>query len=522
MDLEEETPSNNEIRPTSETNTLNDVTKLVCVQYPGIVKNVDKAIETLGGLEQLQIATGNVKTNLELNFRPTSLYSKPSVSEKDTKPLLLVKVRYKKSEENEKATNEVIDYNVVGMSALSFKFNRLCDFQYLPLLPKEPTEKEDQLEYIYKKIVPSTLPSANWINDNADVPLFFPPTTFSKLNSSNNSLHFERSNFYKGKFTEDTYQKIKQQHTHKRKENVTNCTHMLTFEEDIPQQPSAENVERLFRFTNGLDKLKELFEERPIWSRQALLYDTGFTVEQLKHILPKVAYYYLNGPWRVMWIRFGYNPKKDPNAKIYQTLDIRIRSSAGFKMKIRRKRPLVADLVKQSKFSLQNEIKLKNKKEVTENSFILRPNSMPAARQLFYQYCDIKLPEVEAMFARLPPTPSNAVCDKNNGWLPSGFALLCREIANKYIGEDIKNQFLKEKQDGEEKAQEEEPSIICDTYEVSDTSSSSSESEDENPPPNNQHDMEETDNEIDMETVDEVNKLVSGRKTPEQGPSSSF
>lgn len=33
----------------------------------------------------------------------------------------------------------------------------------------------------------------------------------------------------------------------------------------------------------------------------------------------------ITGPWRSLWIRFGYDPRRHPEAKIYQVLDFRIR-----------------------------------------------------------------------------------------------------------------------------------------------------------------------------------------------------
>jgi hypothetical protein len=48
---------------------------------------------------------------------------------------------------------------------------------------------------------------------------------------------------------------------------------------------------------------------------------------KLKVLLPLVAFYYLTGPWRCLWVRFGYDPRADPHAKMYQTLDFRLRQS---------------------------------------------------------------------------------------------------------------------------------------------------------------------------------------------------
>ncbi|CAG8594162.1 8575_t:CDS:2 [Acaulospora morrowiae] len=40
-------------------------------------------------------------------------------------------------------------------------------------------------------------------------------------------------------------------------------------------------------------------------------------------LLPLVSYWMLNGPWRDCWIRYGYDPRKNKEARFYQLLDIR-------------------------------------------------------------------------------------------------------------------------------------------------------------------------------------------------------
>jgi len=80
---------------------------------------------------------------------------------------------------------------------------------------------------------------------------------------------------------------------------------------------------------NGLFAL-QLFEERPIWSKNALMCVTKYSSDQLKFLLPAAAYYFVTGPWRVMWVRFGYDPRLDPTSRIYQTLDYRLRKKGTF------------------------------------------------------------------------------------------------------------------------------------------------------------------------------------------------
>lgn len=73
-----------------------------------------------------------------------------------------------------------------------------------------------------------------------------------------------------------------------------------------------------------------MFEQRPIWSKAALAFETKFKRDQLKYLLPAVAYYFVTGPFRVMWVKMGYDPRKDSSSRIYQTLDYRIPNRGGF------------------------------------------------------------------------------------------------------------------------------------------------------------------------------------------------
>lgn len=85
---------------------------------------------------------------------------------------------------------------------------------------------------------------------------------------------------------------------------------------------NGENVEQNFF---------QLFEERPIWSQNQIRYQTKIKISSVKIILPCLSIYMRNGPWRMMWIRFGYDPRKEPGARFYQTLDFRLRHQGEVK-----------------------------------------------------------------------------------------------------------------------------------------------------------------------------------------------
>ena len=86
----------------------------------------------------------------------------------------------------------------------------------------------------------------------------------------------------------------------------------------------------------GLEqKLAQLFKERPVWSRLALsarlpevlpaalkrflpcgtLPFLAIILRHERHVLPSVGFYFVNGPWRLLWCRYGYDPTKDSSSR---------------------------------------------------------------------------------------------------------------------------------------------------------------------------------------------------------------
>ncbi len=51
-------------------------------------------------------------------------------------------------------------------------------------------------------------------------------------------------------------------------------------------------------------------------------------------MLPATAYYFLSGPWRYCWVRFGYDPRKDPEARRLQVVDFRARKAIQNRLKL--------------------------------------------------------------------------------------------------------------------------------------------------------------------------------------------
>lgn len=109
--------------------------------------------------------------------------------------------------------------------------------------------------------------------------------------------------------------------------------------EPHPEAVQQLSVKFLQRCTIPIyEKLKELFEERPIWSRSGIKTALRYTSDNIKYLLPTVGYYFTSGPWRNLWIRFGYDPRQKPESFIYQTFNYRLRQSGLIKSYVEAKR----------------------------------------------------------------------------------------------------------------------------------------------------------------------------------------
>lgn len=86
---------------------------------------------------------------------------------------------------------------------------------------------------------------------------------------------------------------------------------------DIPHKPHDKAAEGVaFTQDNQLEVIQKLFNIRPIWSRMALHAHMNVSKTRMDQLLSYIAYYCLNGPWRTLWVKIGYDPRKDPNAKM--------------------------------------------------------------------------------------------------------------------------------------------------------------------------------------------------------------
>lgn len=290
------------------------------VQHPCHVVNFDRAIETLGGRQRLIDTFSHSSTSqLTCSFTPSNVYERPLRAERRQSTGLLIRVRRKKT------SKEFKSVDVIGVLDTSYSFESLADFQYLPMTRKGPEQYESFLHRV--ELNRQCLDKENL---DRPCPLMCIPAIFSRFfDPTDYAFRPEPKARPKRTATTITRTKPTTTNSHKlTKRNVrTSAAHHIGFD--------ATNVPTGLKSTNDLytnvdqsiiSQLRRLFDQRPIWTRNSLLFHLKTSEVILKRIIHHVAYFFCNGPWNRCWVKYSYDPRSDPKAKIYQIVDYRVRA----------------------------------------------------------------------------------------------------------------------------------------------------------------------------------------------------
>ena len=192
----------------------------------------------------------------------------------------------------------------------------------------------------------------------------------------------------------------------------------------------------------------ELFKERPMWNRIAIAAKTNLDdtmlkllqsrkVSNRKHaacriLMAKYGFYILSGPWGRLWCKFGYDPRKMPDAKRYQTVMVSFRKHRNIPERVNRLRLVKQEAVASGTKADQIEYIYKpgmsaraSERRVLNNMLRIHISGvMPSIRQMWYSVCDINLPKAQRL---LRPDYYGTLkqYDAASGWLTA----VCRARA---------------------------------------------------------------------------------------------
>ncbi|XP_059618884.1 general transcription factor 3C polypeptide 5 [Phlebotomus argentipes] len=441
--------------------------KAVLVEYPGLVENVGKCLETMGGIGKLSETFNNEKKRLELKFTPENLFCKPVFADEHATTGILLKIKLPRRRNTRSVEVPSESAEIVARVETCYRFTSMCDFQLLPIVKRD----DERVEMIYNELIPTYRDNHSWLTENPSIPYFLPPLLFSRLDTVQHKT-FRSSQITEKGATVQQFQERKKRSKH----NVIASFNLHDALPDKMNPAAAEMLKVKFVSNDEYTTVKNLLQERPIWSRIALCYVSQVPVARLKVILPTLAFFFNSGPWRILWCRFGYDPRKHFESRHWQVLDYRLRNHVAAKNYVTRKSSHVLGSVNkasvsQKKFTKPTSGARGEEKESLVYSPYFEVGKMPEARQINYQYCDIRVPKIQEMLEKLPGPLYGTTCTEKSGWLPPGFEMQCRDIMNELIREHFQTEILKKEEmeeSGEEESTGDEDSMLEETFEEMD------------------------------------------------------
>ncbi|KAJ0034320.1 hypothetical protein Pint_26376 [Pistacia integerrima] len=355
------------------------------VHHPGYPSSTSRAIQTLGGTESILKARSLKSNKLELHFRPEDPYSRPTFGALNPCNSFLLKISKIKScdgqsagpsskmlehslpeatkDENSQvgqpesepvAAGKEVDVQVkeedgVNLSAdivasvsEAYFFDGMADYQHVVAIHADVAWRKKRN---WTEMEEQHCEKDAFMNlDEDDVMMMLPPFFAPKDMPTNLVLRPSALPSSKKKEEEVVQNPREMDIT---SGGLQQFYDYLTFH--IPEKVNwGEIISRDSEQWKWQMAVSKLFDERPIWPKASLierLLDEGlkFNRLMLKRLLLGNAYYFSNGPFLRFWIRKGYDPRKDPESRIYQRIDYRVKpqvrsyceSNAGAKLKNR-------------------------------------------------------------------------------------------------------------------------------------------------------------------------------------------
>lgn len=311
--------------------------RVVAVEHPCIVKNIDKASDMLGGAKAIAATLDyGSKMTLGLKFDPAG---KDIVSMNNKTDNILLRITVPKCIGKRKRGSDgpfqplpademhpdaksilrsmqdnpqVTTTTPLGVIENSHVFRSIPDFAYAT----PPSLFKDEVQ-------------AKLFSDDYDaVRQFHPPFDYSPHNTEIfpppvlSSVSLPQSYSYTDK-----------QSTKLSQGAASEGTPLIAAVNDLdPDWPAASppTLPPLSSQAKPLqllvNEVQRLFERRPIWTRRALINNLPpeASITYLRRALPYTAFYIRTGPWRDTLCRFGVDPRKNPEYGRYQVLQMRI------------------------------------------------------------------------------------------------------------------------------------------------------------------------------------------------------
>ncbi|XP_022711691.1 general transcription factor 3C polypeptide 5-like [Varroa jacobsoni] len=308
------------------------------------------------------------------------------------------------------------------------------------------------------------------------VPLFIVPQVFTRMDLPYTGVYRHVTGTRLHRKDEAGLPVLRKQRT-----NYATIVRLLAppFGDKVPQQALPEAIE-LFELVDEhlRARVAEAFQRRPVWTKSALSHELDIDRVHLKTVIVGLAYCVNQGPFRLCWVRYGFDPRTDPSAKPFQTLDCRVKVSTNVRSErtvhftaeadpttaqggsswdapaVRGGHVVPVQIAPSGYRHKRHRKEDIDAREVRErNTRMLRckyiPGRLPHSRQLLYHLCDIGLNSVQELVHR---NDGQEVWSDQDGWCLSGTTRHIRDYLAADMKQTVERQRAEKSQDEDDDA----------------------------------------------------------------------
>ncbi|KAJ5795252.1 Transcription factor IIIC subunit 5 [Penicillium paradoxum] len=331
--------------------------RLVSVEHPAVIRNVDKAMETLQGDAGIKTLLDPAKhdTLANLVLRPEDIMARAvqSTSLPSNNVLLKVTVPKRTGRRRKIGSNEPFTdapqseatgppprrtakdllrslsdnpskYQIepVGRVERTHVFRGIPDFVYSTTASSFTNRFRDKIiPFDFDKMKEYDIEMDKGAALNADL---IPPPSFSHGDVPFHYIYRQNPTVKRAIGRSGELETVNTQTANKV------LTHLVPY--DIAQVPSEPrpNLVPISALDEGMQKtianLRALYEQQPAWTRRGLRNNLTNDDDRLnlRHAIPYVGYIFRSGPWRDAIIKLGVDPRTSPEYRHYQTFMFRL------------------------------------------------------------------------------------------------------------------------------------------------------------------------------------------------------
>ncbi|KAJ6629184.1 RNA polymerase III transcription factor IIIC subunit-domain-containing protein [Mycena sp. CBHHK59/15] len=424
-------------------------TSFYSIEYPGYVRttSVPTAVQNLGGQAALDGAfkrsAAKTEPMLELRLRPGNPFAHPIPGNVvPTNNLVLKVVRRKRKnrmETDDGALQGEYTAEVVGSTFKTVRFRSMADYQYQPDM-NDPVSKlrlamdNMDVEAIRSYVIPPEkadyMVPAPAPSSHGDVDMNIDPELTGIPHPERHSASEQqmRSNLLPQSYNfrnnpASMVSTTVNEETGEEKKRLINKMRWKGYgplsisfaERNVPTKP-AQNVQDARNQVSDVlfDKLQALFAERPIWTRMSLFNQVSAIeardITNSKLLLSLACYVFHDGPWRDTLIRFGYDPRKLPEARFYQRLYFRNANHPIVKPSVMTRRQ---DRTAANMDNWATAIEDGSERDADRRKSHLFDGKTLTKETAAFQLCDIIDPMLKEM---IDDQELREECDERDGW----------------------------------------------------------------------------------------------------------